>query len=145
MKPDGASASPASIIRNLDQVEVGIANIDRLDRADRTGARPWSGYDRNAAAFEMRRHFGERYRRDKAQIGRTRGRSVAYQTRNVVGGMQVDLLLTKAQRGAAFAKANDLHAQHPGIKFAGTLDVRDRQNQVIKPFDVHLWSPPLPG
>jgi hypothetical protein len=59
--------------------------------------------------------------------------------------MQVDFLLTKAQSGAALAKANDVHAQHPGIEFAGTLDVRDRQNQVIEPFDVHQWSPPLSG
>src|SRR5437868_13787974 len=54
--------------------------------------------------------------------------------------MQVDLLLAKAQRGAALAKANDLHAQHPRVKFAGPVDVRDRQNQVIEPFDLHRWT-----
>jgi hypothetical protein len=70
---------------------------------------------------------------------------VGYQARDVVGGMQVNLLPAKAQSGPAFAKANDLHTQNPGVKFAGALDIRDRENQVIEPFDVHQWTSPLSG
>src|SRR6516164_11657728 len=72
---------------------------------------------------------------DEAQISRTRSRPVGYQAWDVVGGMQVHFLMAKAQCGATSAKANDFHAQHPGVKFAGALDVRDRQNQVIEAFD----------
>jgi hypothetical protein len=59
--------------------------------------------------------------------------------------MQVHLLLTKAQCGTAFAKMDDLHTKDPRIERAGTINVRDRQNQVIEPFDVHQVTSPLSG
>jgi hypothetical protein len=40
---------------------------------------------------------------------------------------------------------DDLHAQHPCIERAGTINVRDGQNQVIEPFDVHQWTPQISG
>ena len=55
-----------SVIGDLDQVQVRVTYIDRLYRADRAGARPRSRDDRNAAAFEMGRHFSQRYRRNEA-------------------------------------------------------------------------------
>jgi hypothetical protein len=59
--------------------------------------------------------------------------------------MQVHLLPAKAQCGTTFAKMDDLHAQHPCIERAGTINVRDGQNQVIEPFDVHQWTPRISG
>src|SRR5437870_2462065 len=65
-----------SVIRDLDQVLVGVADIDGLDGADRTGARPGPGDDRHAAAREMRGDLGERRLGDEAQIARARRRLV---------------------------------------------------------------------
>src|SRR6516164_9969650 len=47
----------ASIVRDLDEVLVGVADINRLDRADGTGPRSGSSHDRHAALFEMCPHL----------------------------------------------------------------------------------------
>src|SRR5437763_8657230 len=113
-RPSGASCSrrnsaklslatirqPHSVIGDFDQVLVGVADIDGLDRADCAGARAGAGYDRNLAALQMRDDFGERRVGDEAQIAGAGGRPIGDQPGDVVGGMEVDLLLPEAQRGA---------------------------------------------
>src|SRR5947199_370763 len=79
--------------------------------------------DRHRAALEMRDDFSERQLGDKAQIAGAWGRLVGDQPRDVVGGMQVDLLLAEAQRGAPLTEGDDLHPEHPCIKGAGALDI----------------------
>src|SRR6516162_8199505 len=138
-------AKATSIIRDLDQVQIRVANIDRLYRADRTSTWPRSRHDGNPARLEMRGYFGERHRSNETQVARTRSRLVGDQARDIAGRMQVDLLLAKAQRGAAFAKAHDLHSEHLRVKFAGAVDIRDGQNQMIEPFDVHYDGPHRQG
>jgi hypothetical protein len=59
--------------------------------------------------------------------------------------MEVHLLLAKSQCGTTFAKMDDLHTQDPRIERAGTINVRNRQNQVIEAFDVHQGTSPLSG
>src|SRR6516165_11795901 len=81
-----------SIVRDLDEVLVGVADIDRLDRADRPGARSGTRDDRHAASFEMRGHVVERDLGDEAEIARAGRRLIGNETRYVVGGMKVDLL-----------------------------------------------------
>ena len=44
-----------SVIRDFDQVLVGVADIDGLDRADGAGARAGTRNDRDVAALQMRR------------------------------------------------------------------------------------------
>src|SRR5258707_3916326 len=102
----GTSRVRHSVIRDLYQVLVRVADIDRLYGADGAGARPWPGDDRNTASFKMRRHLGERHRSDEAQIARPRRRLVGDEARDLARGMQVDLLLPEAQRRASFAKAD---------------------------------------
>jgi hypothetical protein len=80
-------------------------------------------------------------RGDEAEIARARRRPVGDKTRNVVGGVQVDLLLAKAQRGAPFAKGDDLHPQHARVEFAGARDIGDSQDQMIEAFDIHIFDP----
>jgi hypothetical protein len=113
--------------------------------ADSAGARPRPRRDPNAARFKMGRYFGEGDRCYEAQIGRARRRLIGDETRDIVGGMQIHLLATKAQCGTTVAKMDDLHTQYPRIERAGTINVRDRQNQVIEPFDVHQWTPRISG
>src|SRR5437763_11960309 len=71
-----AGSSPAmtifrdgSVGRDLDRVLVGIVDIDRLDRADRTGARPLHA-DRHAAALDMGDDLVDRRVGDEADMRR---------------------------------------------------------------------------
>jgi hypothetical protein len=57
--------------------------------------------------------------------------------------VQINFLLPEAQCRPSFAEMNDLHPQHPGIKLAGLFDIGHRQDQVIKPFDMHNREPPV--
>jgi hypothetical protein len=90
----------------------------------------------------MRGHLGERKLGDEAQIARARGRLVGDETGHVIGRMQVDLLLAKAQCGAPFAKGDDLHPQHPRIELAGAGDVGDGQHEVVEAVDLHGAASP---
>ncbi len=127
----------ALVIRDLDEVLVGIADVDRLDRADGAGARPRPGDDRHPAALQMGDEFGQRHLGDEAQIAGARGRLVGDQPRDVVSRVQVDLLLAETQRRPPFAEMHDLHAEHPRVEGAGSLDVGDGQDEVIETRDVH--------
>src|SRR5258708_22011152 len=84
------------IVRKLDEVVVGVADIERGDRADSPGTRSWPGDDRHAAFVDVLDDLGDRRLGDKAEIARPRGRLIGDKPRDVVGGMQVNLLLAKA-------------------------------------------------
>src|SRR5262249_21750094 len=108
---ENRKAARLSIIRDLDEVLVRVADIDRLDRPDGAGARSRSGDDRHLATLQVRDDLGDRHLGDEAQIARARGRPVGDETGDVVGRVQVDLLLAEAQRGASLAEFDDLHAE----------------------------------
>src|SRR5690242_2709074 len=74
---------PHSVVGDLDQVLVGVADIDGLDRANRTGARAGAGNDRNLAMLQMRDDLGERRFGDEAQIAGAGGRLVGNQAGDV--------------------------------------------------------------
>src|SRR5437764_14691768 len=82
---------PHSVIGDFDQVLVGVADIDGLDRADCAGARAGAGYDRNLAMLQMRDDLGKWRFGDETQIAGAGCRLVGDQAGDVVGGMQVDL------------------------------------------------------
>src|SRR5215475_3343776 len=104
--------SPRSVIRDLDKVLVGVADVDGLYRADGAGARAGTGNDRHAAMPEMHDDLGDRRLGDKAEIAGAGGRLVGDEPRNVVGRMQIDFLLAEAQRRAALAEGDDLHPEN---------------------------------
>src|SRR5947207_10793987 len=112
--PPHAGGTPAfqSVIGDFDEVVVGIADVDGLDRSDRAGARPGTGDDRHAAMPEMRDDLGERGLGDKAEIARARGRPIRDKARDVVGRGESDPLLAGAQRRAALAEGDDLHTEN---------------------------------
>src|SRR5215469_2586419 len=103
-----------AIARNLDRVLIRVVDIDRLDRADRSGARALHP-DRHAAAFEMGRNRG--YRRLGDETDMRRHALFAAHRRGAAGGVEMDLLLAEIERGAAFAHALDPHAEHTLIEF----------------------------
>jgi hypothetical protein len=98
----------------------------------------------------MRDHLGERRLGDEAQIARARSRLVGDQPGDVVGRMQVDLLLPEAKRDPPFAEGHHRHAEHPGIEFAGMADIGDGQHEMVETRDLHgrlrnlIEAPSLP-
>src|SRR4051794_4696591 len=96
-----ATGGALLVVRDLDQVLVRVANVDRLDRADGAGAWSRPGDDRHVALLQMRDDLGEGRRGDEAQIGGAGRGSIGDQAGDVVGRVQIDLLLAEAQRGAA--------------------------------------------
>ena len=129
------------IIRNLDQVLIGVANIDRLDRANRPGARSRSSDNRHAASIEMRCDLGERQRCDKAKIAGAGRWFVGDQAGNPVGGMQIDFLLAEFKSGPALAKMHDFHPEHPLVKRASAINVGNGEYEMIEAFDIHRVDP----
>src|SRR5581483_7653037 len=60
---------------------------------------------------------------------------------DVVGRVQVDLLLAEFERGAALAEMHDLHPEHLRIEVAGLGDIGDGQHQMIEAGDLHANTP----
>src|SRR5690242_9910519 len=117
------------VIRDFDEVLVGVADIDGLHCADSAGARPGAGDDRHAAIPEMRDDLGERRLGDKAEIAGARGWLIGDQAGDVVSRMQIDLLLAETQRGTALAKSDDLHPENARVELAGLGDIGDGQDE----------------
>jgi hypothetical protein len=86
-------------------------------------------------------HLGERHLGNEAEIPRAGRGLVGDQTGNVIGGVQVDLLLAKAQCRASFAKCNDLHPQYPSVELTSTRDIGDGQDKVVEVIDIHILGP----
>jgi hypothetical protein len=55
------------------------------------------------------------------------------------GLMEVDLLETEGQSLPVVPEGYDLHAQHPGVEFAGGVDVLHGQNQMVQAIDLHQF------
>src|SRR5438105_12736177 len=134
-----AGGMPAfqSVIGDFDEVVVRMEDVDELDRSERAGARAGTGDDRHAAMPEMRNDLGERRLGDKAEIARARGRPIRDEAGDVIGRVQIDLLLAEAQRRAALAEGDDLHTENSRVELTGACDIGDGQNEVIETRDLH--------
>ena len=53
------------------------------------------------------------------------------------GGVEMDLLLAEIERGAAFAHALGLHAEHALVELYAAVDIGDGQVQVVYALDFH--------
>src|SRR5271163_1464576 len=123
-----------SIAGNLDRVLVWVVDIDRLDRADRPGARPLHP-DWHAAMFEMGRDLAHWRLGDEADM--RRHPFFAAHRHRAASGVEVDLLLAEMQCRAAFAHAFDLHAKHALIELHAAVDIGDGDVEVVYAFDLH--------
>src|SRR6516225_10132616 len=108
-----------SVARDLDRVLVRVVDVDRLDRADRPGARSLHP-NRHAAMLEMGRDLGHRGFGNKADMRRPPFLA-AYRHR-ATRGVEMDLLLAEIECCAAFAHALGLHAEHALIKLDAAVD-----------------------
>src|SRR4029077_11149777 len=112
----------ASIGRDLDRVHVRVIDIDRLDRADRAGARTLQP-DRHPRLFELRGDLADRRVGDKTDM--RRHALVAAHRRAAAGLVEMDLLLAEEQRGAALAHAFAAHAEDALVELDAAVDIGD--------------------
>jgi len=83
---------------NYDQVGVGVTEIDRADRPDRTCTWHRHFNDRHAERVQRHDYFGQRGIDDEAQVGGTGHRLARFRLEYFSPLVQVDLLRAKDQR-----------------------------------------------
>src|SRR5213592_4556766 len=122
---------------DLEKIAVGVAQIDRLDRAQR--ARPLDGAleQRDAVLGETGAPRLQRLIRQKAQVARSGGRPLGLRLELPPGRVQVDFLRSEAQRDAPLAVGHYLHAEDPAVEVARRCGVADGQDQVIQAIEHH--------
>jgi hypothetical protein len=89
---------------DLDEIAVGIAEVDGANGADRPGARAGTLDHRVAERCQLFADLDERLLGDKAQIGATWHGMVGLRLKLVASDVQVDLVAAEMQRLAALSK-----------------------------------------
>src|SRR5205085_10893886 len=108
-----------SVGRNFDRVLVGVVDIDRLDRADRAGARSLHP-DRHAACFEMRRDLADRGFGNEADMRR---HPLLAAHRGGARQIEMDLLLTEQQGCTTLADTLAPRAENALVEFEAAVDI----------------------
>jgi hypothetical protein len=85
---------------DLQQVAVGIAEVDGLDRAHGAGPRDRSFLDRHAGWAQARGPGAERLAGEEAEVGGARRRPGGLGVELLPGFVQVELLRAEAEGGA---------------------------------------------
>ena len=122
------------VIRDLHQIQIRIADVDRTNPAGRPRARDGPGDDGDIFTRQMRANFVYGCSRDQTEIRRSWRRLEYVWIGNCVGLMQVDLLPAECERHACLAvgfKVHDIHAQNTRVKRATRGDIGDSQNKMI--------------
>src|SRR5262245_37857349 len=89
----------------------------------------------------MRDDLGDQNRSYKANVCRPGGGLVCYQSTLASSLLQINLLRAEGQSFPAFAKGNNLHAQHFRVELTGCINIFNCKNHVVDAVDFHD-SPP---
>ena len=130
--PWGIILGVRGIAADLDQVSIGIVEVDRSDWPLRAGlfhrafqhSHPFS---RKTCDNGFRRLKGEQTDIARADPGEIAG--------FLSQGLQVDFLLAHLQGASASREGDCLQPKHPFIKGDGTFDVANRQNDMVDGLD----------
>ena len=134
----------AHFFRNLDQIAVGIAQIDRQQLAFRAGAHNWAFQHWPRIGLDPRNDLVQRLRRDEAKIEAAGRRRTGFRLKLFAAYVQVDLLPAEAEglalyRRRAAGKDFQAHAEQPRIKIDARLFVIRGQHKVVETFE-HIRS-----
>src|SRR5512132_3323087 len=132
-----AATSGFRVVRHLDQVLVGVAEIHGSDRAGRARLRNGPFDDLDIASPQMRDDVVERRRRDEAKIDRSGRRSCCLRLEFASGFVQIEFLAPERERLAIAGERQRSHAKNPRIKRTRGLDVLHRQDDVVDAVDIH--------
>src|SRR5205807_3236492 len=122
---------------DLEQVAVGVAQLDRLDRAERS--RPFDGTleERDTVLDETRDPRLQRLVRKKAGVARSGGRPLGLRLELPPGRVQVDFLRSESHRESARRERHRLHAEDPAVEVARCPGVADGEHEVIQAIERH--------
>ena len=137
------------IIRNFDQIVIGIPDVHGHQLASGAGAGNRPEQHRHRQRIKMCNDRGQWNICNKTQV-RTAGNRVPGSGVELTAGfVQVNLLITKAKRGTLHdrgaisapgigrAESDHLHTKRLGIKPTTAFNISDRQDQVVEGLDVN--------
>lgn len=90
------------------------------------------------AGLEVCQHRPGRFRRDEAQIRRTRSGNGCLGLELAALLVQVDLLAPESQGSATTTERHDLHAENARVEVARGGDVPDREDKMIDSVYLHV-------
>src|SRR5262249_412192 len=130
---------------DLDEVGVGVAEVDGGDGTQRPGAGDRPLLDDHAGAAQLGHDLSDGRGGDEAEVGGPRGGPGRV---GRVGGrrrVDVELLAPEAERAPPGAEADRLHPEDALVERDRRLDVADGQDQVVQAIDLHRRRGPAPA
>jgi hypothetical protein len=126
-------ATALEIVCDLDKILIGIADVDGAEFAHGTGAFDRTLFDMNSQLRQVADHFFQRRKRDEAEVGRSTGWMGGLRIELVSALVEIDPLIAKPERGAAF-EGDEVHAEDFGIEVGCGMDVGDGKDDVVQLF-----------
>jgi hypothetical protein len=125
------------VVADLDEVRVGVAQVDAQDRTGRPC--PWHRAldKRHAVRLQLLDHGVQRRLGDKAQVRAPGCRPVGLRFELAASRMQVDLAAAEDERLSTRAELDGSHAEHPRVEVDRRVDVPHCQHQVVESVDEH--------
>lgn|GEM_PF-224657 len=144
---DGRRRLRLPVLRKLDQILIGVTNIDRSDGAEGARALNWAEFDRNSARFYSVDRFVKGHIKDKTKVGRPWSRRFRMGGDFRSGQVQIDLLPAKTEGLPPGTKLDPLHAENADVEGAGALQVLHGKHEVVKAVDhgISLAAAGIPG
>lgn len=127
---DHARWSP--VLRNLDEIEVGITHIDRADRTNSTCAVDRAFDDRNIAILQLTNNNIKRAGCDEAKIQSTWYWRMRLGLKLMPLHMDIDLLLAEHKRLATLPERLQAHPQSVNVEGHARIEVDRGEDQMVE-------------
>src|SRR6185503_18801944 len=125
-------------LRDLDQVQVRIAHVDRAQLRHRSGFCNGSFNNGNAGFSQLLNYFIQRHGSDEAKIERSGNGNVGARRELLAPLVQVDLLVAELERESLLgrgAEALELHAEHLGVEAYARSQVARGEHDMVDVVD----------
>jgi len=122
---------------DFDQIPVRVSEIHGTDLSRRPCARHRTFLNGDADADQMIQNLRDRRRCNETQISGPGNRISGMRFNRGIGRVKVEFLLTKHQGATAPAKRGRLHSQDVCIECRASLNVPNRQHEVVDSIDLH--------
>ena len=131
-------ARSRAVGRNLDQVAIGIATVDRPNGAQSAGPGNGPVLDCDAAGANVGERLRKRVCGDQAKVGGAGHRIRRLGFDLLPKLVKIDLLVAELKRLPTSAERDHSHAKNPLVERACRIHVGDRQDEVINSVDPHV-------
>src|SRR5262245_42399917 len=119
------------VLADLDEIAVGIPEIDGCHEAHRAGPLDRTEFNRDAACFEMGLKFGDCAVRDQAEVARPGRGNLRCRLEGIPDLVDVNLLLAKDERDRMAGGGNALEPEDALVERAGRLERTDGEDEMI--------------